>query len=103
MRRALFRASTLLAGSTGVSKAFICIIFFQNVQGASHKRPFVCNNQTVQKLKDSKTQGSLESKQLKLVCCMFELLLYALMMDKDDAIDDKLAYRQFLGPLTNPE
>ena len=42
-------------------------------------------------------QGSTELKQLNLVFCLFELI-YALMMGKDDIIDNGLAYCQFLRP-----
>jgi len=53
----------------------------------------------MKKLKESKVQGSTELKQLRLVCCMFELMLYALMMGEDDVIDNGLSCRQFIGPI----
>ena len=52
------------------------------------------------KLKDSKAKGcdTLQSKQLKFVGHMFELM-YSLMMDRADVIRDGAPFGQFLGPI----
>lgn len=44
----------------------------------------------MKKLEESNVQqGSIESKRLKLICCMFELT-YTLMMDNDYAINSSI-------------
>ena len=50
------------------------------------------------KLEQSKLPGWIETKQLRPVCCMLELL-YTLMMDRNDVLEDKLGFHQFIGLL----
>ena len=62
---------------------------------------FVWSDRTMTKLNESSISGTLQSKQLKYVCYMFELM-YNLMMDRDDAIIDAAPFGQFLGPIQRP-
>lgn len=55
-------------------------------------------DQTMMKLEQSKLPGWIETKQLRPVCCMLELL-YTLMMDRNDVLEDKLGFHQFIGLL----
>ena len=60
---------------------------------------FVWSNRTMAKLEESNNvQGTIKDKQLKLVCCMFELA-YNLMMDPSDTIIEGAPFKQFLGPV----
>jgi hypothetical protein len=58
---------------------------------------FVWSDCTIEKLKQSNIAGTLEDKQMKLVCHMFDLT-YSLMMDKRDAIVNGTPFVQFIGP-----
>ena len=57
---------------------------------------FVWSERTMRKLEESNSPGTLETKQIKLICGTFELA-YRLMMGKD-AIDNGVPFRHFLGP-----
>jgi hypothetical protein len=57
----------------------------------------VWSNRTIEKLKQSNIVGTLEDKQMKLVCHMFDLT-YSLMMEKRDVIVDGSPFGQFIGP-----
>ena len=60
---------------------------------------FVWSERTMTKLADCSVNGSLKTKQLRLICCAFELV-YSVMMDIDDVIKDGVPMQQFIGPIT---
>lgn len=59
---------------------------------------FVWSERTMTPLENSGVEGTLESKQLRFVCYMFQLM-YHLMMDINYAISDGLPSQQFIGPI----
>jgi len=56
----------------------------------------VWSDRTIAKLEQSNINGTLELKQMKLVCVMFEMM-YFLMMDARDAISDGNPFSQFIA------
>ena len=59
---------------------------------------FVWSNRTVTKLEDLKVNGTIQFKQLKLVCGALELM-YSLMMANADVIRDGVPLQLFLDQL----
>ena len=50
------------------------------------------------KLEDLKGNGTIQFKQLKLICGALELM-YSLMMANTDVIRDGVPFQQFGGPI----
>jgi hypothetical protein len=59
---------------------------------------FVWSERTMMKLADCSLNGSLKSKQLRLICCSVELM-YLVMLDIDDVIKDGATMQPFIGPI----
>ena len=60
---------------------------------------FVWSERTMKKLAESNTNGTIEERQLKLVCSMFQLT-YSLMMATQEVIQSgSVPCHQFVGPV----
>ena len=59
---------------------------------------FVWSDRTITKLKESKVNGTLQFKQLKLGCGTLELM-YSLMMANVNVIQEGVPFQQFVGPI----
>ena len=59
---------------------------------------FLWRKWTMIKLEDSKVTGTLQFKQMRLVCNMIQLM-YSLMMAHDDVIREGVPFQQFVGPI----
>ena len=59
---------------------------------------FLWSERTMIKLKDLKVTGTIQFKQMKLVCSMIQLM-YSLVIAHDDVIREGVPFQQFVGPI----
>ena len=59
---------------------------------------FLWSERTMVKLEHSKVTGTLQFKQMKLVCSMIQLM-YSLMIAHYDVIREGVPFQQFVGPI----
>ena len=60
---------------------------------------FIWSERTMIKLAESNASGSIKERQIRLICCMFQLT-YSLMMATQEAIlDGSVPCNQFVRPV----